>query len=293
MGAIIRRLQTLAAASRVRWAVARPAGAGYVRVERTGAGRTAVTHARAVSPLRVFTPSVTPETAWLVTSTLGGGLVGGDDIALTLDVDDGARALVATQASTKIYRSSTRTRQSLEARVGRGGLLVVLPDPVTPFAGSTFEQAQSFGLAEDAGLLVLDWFTAGRRASGERWAFDRYSSRLEIARAGRRVFYDHLWLSGDDGPLAERMRQFNVYALAVAVGPWSDGGHPGVRPGSDHEDSKRRGPLDLLMSVTPFGPSGTILRVAGTRTEQVAAVVRDFCAPIASLIGADPWARRW
>ena len=272
----------------MRPAIALPAGAGYVRVERTSGGRTSVTHARATSPLRVFTPNVTPETAWLVTSTLGGGLVGGDQIALSLDVGDGARALLLSQASTKIYRSTRLSRQSLEARVGRGGQLLVLPDPVTPFAGSTFEQSQSFSLADDAGLLVLDWFTAGRRASGERWAFDRYSSRLEIARAGQRVFYDHLWLSQADGSIPERLRQFNVYALVVALG--SD---QGVRPGSDHGNSRSPRPVDLLWSVAPLGPSGVVLRVAGTTTEQVAAVVRDFCAPIASVIGADPWARRW
>jgi urease accessory protein len=172
-------------------------------------------------------------------------------------------------------------------------VLVVLPDPVTPFAGSTFEQAQSFSLAEDAGLLVLDWFTAGRRASGERWAFDRYRSRLEIARAGQRVFLDHLWLSGDDGPVVERMRQFNVYALAVRVRPRSDQGQTGVRPGSDHGNARFPRPVDLVWSVAPLSTVGEVIRVAGTSTEQVAAVVRIFCAPISSLIGADPWTRRW
>ena len=64
----------------------------------------------------------------------GGGLVGGDDIQLRADVTAGARALLTTQASTKVYRSERRSRQSLTATVGANALLAVVPDPIVCFA---------------------------------------------------------------------------------------------------------------------------------------------------------------
>ena len=43
--------------------------------------------------------------AWAYAATYGGGLVGGDSVSMRVEVGAGASALVATQASTKVYRS--------------------------------------------------------------------------------------------------------------------------------------------------------------------------------------------
>lgn len=272
-------------------AMTTPPGGGYVRIGVRPDGAARVTHARAASPLRVFTPRVAGGAAWIVTSTLGGGLVGGDDIRLSIDVDAGARTLVTTQASTKVYRSTIMARQSLDARVGDDSLLVVLPDPITAFARSTYEQRQSYALAGRASLVTLDWMTAGRRAAGERWAFDHYGSRSEVLRSGRRVFHDHLWLSQDDGPVGDRMREFNVYALAILAGPQ-------VAPIATAAiaaiaDEPVRPRAETIVSAAPIDRTGATLRVAGVSVEHVAAVLRGWLGPVAALVGVDPWTRRW
>ncbi len=75
--------------------------------------------------------------AWVSTSSFGGGPVDGDDLRLDVEVAAGASALLATQASTKAYRGSARSE--IHARVGEGATLVVLSDPLVPFAGSRVE----------------------------------------------------------------------------------------------------------------------------------------------------------
>src|SRR5216684_3257981 len=47
-------------------------GVGYVRAISTPTRGTILTHMRADSPLRIFSPRVGCTTAWVVTSTLGG-----------------------------------------------------------------------------------------------------------------------------------------------------------------------------------------------------------------------------
>ena len=67
-------------------------------------------------------------------------------------------------------------------------------------------------------LVLLDWLASGRRAAGERWAFDRYSSRTIVRVDGRLVFYDGLSLDASDGDLSARLGRFDVLAMVLVVG---------------------------------------------------------------------------
>jgi len=123
-------------------------------------------------------------------------MVRGDRQDLAVTVGEGARLGLVTQGATRIYRqagrlpqssdnnnsSSSSCRSNLRAKVGRGGVLVVAPDPLVPFSRSSFVQRQRFDLDADASLLLVDWFGAGRVNSGERWDFDLLSSRCDLFR---------------------------------------------------------------------------------------------------------------
>src|SRR5690349_4466504 len=114
-----------------------PAAPGEAILEvARGEARSVVLRAAARSPLRLLLPRNHGDAIWAYQSSLGGGLVDGDDVTLRVRVGAGAAALVATQASTKVYRSPRGCRQRVDAEVGDGGLLVLLPDPVVCYAGA-------------------------------------------------------------------------------------------------------------------------------------------------------------
>ncbi|MDB4932747.1 MAG: urease accessory protein UreD, partial [Myxococcaceae bacterium] len=72
-------------------------------IVRAGDHRSDVHRARSAGPLRLLFPRAAGRAAWIVTSSLGGGLVHGDDVSLAVTVDPGATALLTTQSSTKVY----------------------------------------------------------------------------------------------------------------------------------------------------------------------------------------------
>lgn len=270
-------------------AAATAPGTGALGVVRHGA-RSVVFRAIAASPLRLLTPRNDGRAAWIYTSTFGGGLVDGDALRLDVDVADGAAALLSTQSATKVYRSPNGTRVDFQARVAAGGLLVSLPDPVVCFAGSAYAQSQRIDLSETASLVMLDWMTSGRRESGERWAFDRYSTRLAVFRDGRPLVHDALSLRPADGDLASRMGRFDVLALAVLTGP-------AVRDGADAAIASVAGqPVDhrpaLVVSASPIA-AGAIVRLAGPSIEAVGRAIRSHLAFVPALLGDDPWSRKW
>ena len=270
--------------------VARRPGHGRFTVERAG-GRSVVRRAYATSPLRLLTPKNHGHAAWIYTSSYGGGLVDGDDIAVEASVGSGAAAFLSTQSATKVYRSPRGTRVALDADVGEDALLVVAPDAVICFAGSRYRQTQRVAVAAGGGLVLVDWVTSGRRESGERWAFAEYVSRTVIHRAGRLVVHDAVALRPSDGPLAERFGRYDVLAVAVLVGRKLEGEIERLDARVREVPVERR--ADRLVAFAPLEPGGGVLRIAGRTVEDVDDTLRDLLGFVPRLLGDSPWARKW
>ena len=254
-------------------------------------GTTVLTRAVASSPLRLLHPKNSGGAAWVYAATYGGGLLGGDTIALDVNAGPGASAMLSTQASTKVYRSDARARQQLRAHAAEGSLLVLLPDPVTPFAASHYTQEQHIDLAPGASLVAVDWMTAGRVSSGERWQFTSYASRTWLRRDGRVILHDATLLAPEDGDLSARLGRFNCIAWAVAIGPAVRAA--ALRLAGSLGDAPVPKRADLLLSAAPLEDDGVLVRVAGTSAQQVGAVLKQHLNFVPSLLGDDPWAARW
>lgn len=256
------------------------------------AGERTVLHtARARSPLKLLLPSNHGRGAWAYVATLGGGLVDGDEVALSVEVDRGACALLGTQSSTKVYRSPRGTAQNLCARVGTGALLAVLPDPVSCFAGARYAQTLDVELEDgDATLVLVDALTCGRAARGERWAFARYASRIRVSRAGRCAIHDATLLDPRHGAIAARMGRLEALATVIAVGARAHEVRERMIAAAASPASRS---ASRLASVATPLPDVALARVAGSSVEEVGAAVRSLVEPIAAVLGDDPFARRW
>ena len=266
------------------------AGRGRFTVERAR-GRSVVSRAFATSPLRLLTPRNHGHAAWIYTSSHGGGLVDGDDIAMRASVGPGASAFLSTQSATKVYRSPRGTRTALEADVGDNALLVVAPDAVICFAGSRYRQTQRINLGAGGALVLVDWVTSGRRESGERWAFDEYVSRTVVYLEERLVIHDALALRAADGPMADRFGSCDVLAAAMLVGRGLAAEIERIDARVRAEPVTRR--AERLIAAAPVGDAGCVVRIAGRTVEDIDDTLRDLLGFVPRLLGDSPWARKW
>jgi urease accessory protein len=240
--------------------------------------------------VKVFTTRNSGGACWVYSATLGGGFVGGDTVRMTLEVGRDSVALLATQASTKVYRSLKPASQSIAASIHEGALLAVLPDPVVCFAGADFSQEQRYDLAGRGSLVVVDGITSGRHAAGERWAFRRYRSRIDIFRDGRRIFFDGLTLQQETDSIAERMGRFDVCTTCVMIGPRVADGAASVLQSVSQLPVRTH--AQTIESACPI-TGGTLLRVAGTNVEDVGRLLRARLSFLHPVLGDDPWSRKW
>ena len=269
-------------------------GGGSLEVSLVGAFST-ITRSRSTSPLKLLVPRPRGQSAWVFTSTFGGGLVSGDDVRLDMTLAPGTTCLLGTQASTKVYRSTgLPCRQTLNVTVGTGATCVVAPHPVTCFAEAAYVQRQRFDLHPGASLVLVDWLTSGRHMNGERWVFDSYDSRTDIFVGDRHVFRDALRLIPADGPIEGSYRTggFDCLAYAVVLGE-ALGGVCESLQGTIESHPVMDDRTQRLLFGSSRIPGGLLVRVAGVNAESVARWLRDRLAFVAALLGQDPFSRLW
>jgi len=186
-------------------------------------------------PLKLISPSPSSyqKSVLVFLLTYGGGLVGGDQVRLTIHVNCQAKLSIVTQGHTKIFKSPTRdvvTRQNLHVTISDGAAVCLLPDPVQPFDGSVYEQSQRFFIAETGSLCLLDWVSEGRTARGENWDFLAWSGRNEVwstngsNKKPRLLLRDYVILegkssNGEEHELRKKMSNMGLFGTLVLRGP--------------------------------------------------------------------------
>ncbi|KAG8984129.1 hypothetical protein FRB94_008196 [Tulasnella sp. JGI-2019a] len=295
-------------------------------------------------PLKLVSPKIssgdaaTPVAIVYILS-YGGGLVSGDRIDLDMDIGENSSLLVLTQGSTKVFQARGprksdlqdqdqdsppsspnlfptagppyATTQKLHTTIAPGGFLLLLPDPLTCFAGASYSQTQTFVLNHGASLVLLDWYTSGRMHRGEAWAFQRYRSTNEVwmdspSTSGskrRRVARDALLLEEDEEnadvypmkarTLKDRMGPFHCYATIHLFGPKVQAVVASIQREFETIRVFQQSKQDSLVwsfSALEEG-NGGIVRVAGEETELVRDCMKRLLAPLGDVVGAEAWSK--
>jgi urease accessory protein len=132
-----------------------------------------------------------------------GGIVGGDTLALALDVDALAHAQLTTPGASKWYRSSGACAvQTMTARVAARAVLEWLPQEAIVFDGARASLATRIELARDSLYFGWDVTCLGRAASGERFAAGSFRQRVELVRDGALIWAERACIDARSGLLS-------------------------------------------------------------------------------------------
>lgn len=115
-----------------------------------------------------------------------GGVVGGDEIDVRINVASGAHALLTTPGATKFYRSAglqARVRQHFS--LAAGASLEWLPQDNILFPGAKLALESEFHLQAGARLMAWETQALGRPVIGERFETGALQSRLRLYLDGR------------------------------------------------------------------------------------------------------------
>ena len=220
-------------------------------------GSTIVRTVVAKSPLRLLTPQNQGSAAWVYMSTFGGGLVDGDALKIKINVGADATAVLLSQSATKVYRSEVGSSQILEGQIQKGATLYSIPDPIFCFEGSNFSQVQRYNLEESASLLLVDTLHSGRYGNGERWAFDRFKSHIEVQRNSLPLFNESTVLDPLAGKISARQGRFNSLSTVLFIGKDLEVIGREIMAALSVEKPSPR--ADLVVTASPLTREGVVL----------------------------------
>lgn len=150
-----------------------------------------------------------------------GGVVGGDSLAISAEVESGAHALLTTPAAGKLYRSDGASAQlSQELTVADGAWLEWLPQETIAFDGARAASATRVALSGTAGFIGWEILCLGRPAASETYTHGEFVQRFEIWRDGAPLWWERNALAGGTPVLHAPwgLAGRSVVATLVAVG---------------------------------------------------------------------------
>jgi urease accessory protein len=166
--------------------------------------------------LRVRFPNgISQDTLDAVILNTAGGMAGGDDFGIDIDVGPRAQLTVTTAAAEKIYRSlGSDTEIGVKLKISSGGMLAWLPQETILFDRVRLQRSIDIDLAQDSRLLLAEAVVFGRSAMGEAVAHGHFTDRWRIRMGGRLIFAETARL---DGEIAQRLALRAVTKGDVAV----------------------------------------------------------------------------
>ncbi|HEY6641125.1 urease accessory protein UreD [Povalibacter sp.] len=193
---------------------------------------------------RVFHPEGAPCHAYLVHPP--GGVVGGDELQLDVDVEEGAHALLTTPAATKFYRSDSRFACQMQVLTLRRSTLEWLPQETIFYRGAHVASETRIQLDKQSKFIGWEIPCLGLPARQE--AFENGQLRLNL----------ELWC--DDSPLlVDRMRLDGEGNERSAR--WGLSGYEAI--GTLLAWPADRAAVDLVRSVTSSAAESAVTLVDG------------------------------
>jgi urease accessory protein len=166
--------------------------------------RTILSHRKHFGPLQVQKPFY-PEingTCHVYILHPPGGVVGGDHLNISIDVNSNAHALITTPSAGKFYRSAgPMALQKQTIKVASKAILEWFPSENILFSGSKAQIQTKVELAHDSHFVGWEISCLGRPASEEIFSTGELDQRFEVWRDGKPLRIEHLKLKGGEPAL--------------------------------------------------------------------------------------------
>jgi urease accessory protein len=229
-------------------------------------------------PLRVLQP-LYPEGPGVCHHVLvhpPGGLVGGDQIDIQVQVNEGAHAFVTTPGATRFYRSSGATAtQKVDIELAAGSRLEWLPLETIAYDQCRARNEWRVAMAPGSQLMAWEVLALGLPESDQPFEQGQYLQHFEI----QGIWLDRGQIDGTDNRMMDGPVGLNGYrCLATLVLASGTEVEPGLLALALDQAREVRAMQGTWLGVTSPNPRVLVARVLSRQTEPAMAVLQEIWA---------------
>jgi urease accessory protein len=150
-----------------------------------------------------------------------GGVVGGDELEISVRADDDAAAFITTPGAAKWYKANGKiSRQQVRIDAGNRATLEWMPQETIFFDAADVRLEHDVTLGAETTYIGCEILCFGRTASGESFSTGSVRQRSSIRRDGRLVWFEQGRLDAQGSAMFNPLGLYSntVCATLIAVG---------------------------------------------------------------------------
>lgn len=204
---------------------------------------------------------------------LGGGYVEGEKYKNIFNLKDEARAIITTQASSKVYKciNKIKTEQETEINLGINSVLEYITDSVILYKDAAYKQVNNIYLDKSSTLIYSDGITAGWSPEGDKFSYSSVQLKSNIYVNNKLVLLDNLLVNPRENDVT-RLGFFEEYSnfgtLLVINKEINDSSISDLRVLITNLN------LPIDFGISKLEVNGFVLRVLGNLTQHIEEAMR-------------------
>ncbi|MGL5649586.1 MAG: urease accessory protein UreD [Clostridium sp.] len=203
---------------------------------------------------------------------IGGGYVEGEQFFNNIEVLENARAIVTTQASTKVYKCENKreTYQKTNITLEKNSVLEYITDPVILYRSARYKQENNIYMDENSTLIYTDGITSGWSPDGKKFQYDSARLKTNLYFNNKLVLLDNLVIEPT---------KYNVNNIGYLEGYLNFGTLLVIDKKVDEKfiENLRKEledvDLDVSFGISVLEVNGFVLRVVGNLTQHIEKVM--------------------
>ena len=199
---------------------------------------------------------------------LGGGYVENEKFRNAIHVKENARAIVTTQAATKVYKCMNElpSYQRNEIELEENSVLEFVTDNVILYKDAMFRQDTTIRLRDTSTLMYTEGLTSGWSPDGKRFQYSSVQMKLRMFLNDKPIMLDNLKLDTrvDQMDSLGFFEEYSNYSSLIVIDSLVD-----AKLIDTLRDKIKDLKLDIKAGITKLECNGFVLRVLGNLTQDL------------------------
>lgn len=199
---------------------------------------------------------------------LGGGIVEGEKFEINVELKDDVRAIVTTQAASKVYKceNSYESFQETTIKLHENSILEYLTDPVILYKDANYRQENNIYMKKSSTLIYTDGITSGWSPDKKRFQYEKAKLKTNIYMDGEPVLLDNMLIDPreDDIDGLGFMEGYKNFATLIILNDEIN------KSTIEHlRDEVLKLNLDIKFGISGLEVNGFVLRIIGNLTQDI------------------------